>query len=167
MRRTLSVQMFNVHVVPVRSDNYAYILAETSSKQCVVIDPYDADKMLSTVKSHGLSCQAVLTTHKHHDHAGGNAAFVAALPVPVYGGDEETARRRAALAPRQHTRAREESGCCGMACGISRKRDCVSAANRDPASVANKDLVSGANAGRRCPGNVTGGHSSISRTGEF
>ena len=86
----VSVDMakFHVHIVPVLSDNYAYILRENKSTKCLVVDPAEARTVLDEVKRLGLTCEGVLTTHHHNDHAGGNADIVAALNVPVHGGEE-------------------------------------------------------------------------------
>jgi hypothetical protein len=58
--------------VPVRSDNYAYLLVDDASKMAAAIDPYDVGKVVSAAQQHGVSIVSSLTTHHHHDHAGGN-----------------------------------------------------------------------------------------------
>lgn len=64
--------------VPVRSDNYAYLLIDDSGTAAVV-DPYDVQKVTDALEKEGVSkedVKAVITTHHHDDHAGGNKAFV-------------------------------------------------------------------------------------------
>lgn len=80
-----------VHLVPVLTDNYAYILAETASGKALVVDPAEADKVMAAASGRGLTVEGVLTTHHHYDHAGGNEDFVRAVPVPVMGGDPSIA----------------------------------------------------------------------------
>lgn len=58
--------------VPVRKDNYAYLLIDESSKTAATVDPYDIAKVTAVAKEHGVNIVAAITTHHHHDHAGGN-----------------------------------------------------------------------------------------------
>ena len=58
--------------VPVRSDNYAYLLIDEESKKAVAVDPYDVSKVLSSVQRLGVDIVACITTHHHDDHSGGN-----------------------------------------------------------------------------------------------
>jgi len=75
--------------VPVRSDNYAYLLIDEPSKKAVAIDPYDVNKVSAAASHEGVQIVGGLTTHHHHDHAGGNKDFAAKFPdVPIYGGSE-------------------------------------------------------------------------------
>ena len=79
-----------LRVVPVQClrDNYAYILVDIKSKLCAVVDPVEPDKVLKNLDT-GLELKAVLTTHHHSDHSGGNAEMARRFPqVPIYGGDE-------------------------------------------------------------------------------
>ena len=62
--------------VPVRSDNYAYLLIDETSNKSAVIDPYDVSKVEAAAAKEGVSLEAIITTHHHDDHAGGNAEFV-------------------------------------------------------------------------------------------
>jgi hydroxyacylglutathione hydrolase len=75
-----------VAVVPYRADNYAYLLWRRGSKAAVVVDAGEAAPVLSAARERGLSLAAVLSTHHHGDHVGGNAALRRALPeLQVFG----------------------------------------------------------------------------------
>src|SRR5208282_3454033 len=75
------------------SDNYAYLVIDDGSKQCAVVDCAEADKVIAAAKSHGAKIVAVLTTHWHGDHSGGNNGIVARLPgIKVYGASAEGGR---------------------------------------------------------------------------
>ena len=58
--------------VPVRSDNYAYLLVDEESKKAVAVDPYDVPKIASSAQGLGVEIVACITTHHHDDHSGGN-----------------------------------------------------------------------------------------------
>lgn len=66
----------NVYIVPYLDDNYGYILEDRKTGELAIIDGADPEAIFNTLEHHELSTQdikAVLTTHKHWDHAGGNA----------------------------------------------------------------------------------------------
>ncbi|MGH8014148.1 MAG: hydroxyacylglutathione hydrolase [Candidatus Binataceae bacterium] len=80
-------------VVPQLSDNYAYLVADDASMEYGVVDCSEADKVLAAVKQHGLKLVAVLPTHWHPDHVGGNQDLVRAIPgLRVYGARAEGGR---------------------------------------------------------------------------
>ena len=67
--------------VPVRSDNYAYLLI-SDSNTVAVVDPYDVSKVSAALEQEGVKAEDVkyvITTHHHDDHAGGNKEFVSGL----------------------------------------------------------------------------------------
>jgi hydroxyacylglutathione hydrolase len=79
--------------VPQLSDNYAYLVVDDTAKQCGVVDCAEADKVLAEVKRRGLELIAVLPTHWHFDHVGGNEDLVRAIPgLRVYGARGERGR---------------------------------------------------------------------------
>jgi hydroxyacylglutathione hydrolase len=72
------------------SDNYAYLVIDDGSKECAVVDCAEADKVIAAAKSHGAKIVAVLTTHWHGDHSGGNHDMASRLPgIKVYGASAE------------------------------------------------------------------------------
>ncbi|KAF8337555.1 beta-lactamase-like protein [Cantharellus anzutake] len=76
--------------VPVRSDNYAYLLVDESTKKAAAVDPYDVKKVDDAALEAGVHIEAIITTHHHHDHSGGNEEFVRKHPgTPVYGGSKQ------------------------------------------------------------------------------
>lgn len=82
-----------VTIVPQLSDNFAYLVSDDASKQCAVVDCAEAGKVLNEVKRLGLKLAAVLTTHWHPDHSGGNEDLVRAVPgLIVYGARAEGGR---------------------------------------------------------------------------
>ena len=58
--------------VPFLADNYAYVLVDHATRECAAIDPADPYGVKDLCDRLELNLTAILTTHKHHDHAGGN-----------------------------------------------------------------------------------------------
>ncbi len=81
--------------VPCLSDNYAYLIVAEGRNDAVVVDPSEAEPVLQILAAEGLKLVAILNTHHHWDHVGGNEALVAKLgPLPVYGHTSSLAERR-------------------------------------------------------------------------
>ncbi|KAF9452881.1 hydroxyacylglutathione hydrolase [Macrolepiota fuliginosa MF-IS2] len=74
--------------VPVREDNYAYLLIDEPSNKAAAVDPYDVPKVTAAADKLGVSIIAAITTHHHFDHSGGNNAKK--YPgTPIYGGSHQ------------------------------------------------------------------------------
>lgn len=67
--------------VPVREDNYAYLLMDDSCNKAAAVDPYDVAKVSAAAERHGVSIVAAITTHHHFDHSGGNSVRTCASPL--------------------------------------------------------------------------------------
>ncbi len=79
--------------VPQLTDNYAYLVADEASREATVIDCAEADTVLDEVKRRGLKLVAVLSTHWHGDHTGGNTALAARVAgIRIYGARAEGGR---------------------------------------------------------------------------
>jgi hydroxyacylglutathione hydrolase len=71
--------MLQVQAVRAFDDNYIWVLDEDKAAVAIV-DPGDADPVLSYLQQTHQSVSAVLITHKHYDHVGGIAQIKAAYP---------------------------------------------------------------------------------------
>lgn len=78
------------HIVPVRAftDNYIWVIHD--QYHAAVVDPGDAKPVLAFLQRKSLKLIAILNTHHHNDHVGGNAALLREFPVPVYGPGSES-----------------------------------------------------------------------------
>jgi hydroxyacylglutathione hydrolase len=74
-----------IDIFPVRAfrDNYIWIIHNQHS--AVIIDPGDALPVITYLRQQKLQPVAILCTHHHNDHTGGNAALVQKFAIPVYG----------------------------------------------------------------------------------
>ncbi|KAJ3322549.1 hypothetical protein HDV06_002926 [Boothiomyces sp. JEL0866] len=80
-------KMLKVTPIPIFKDNYAYLLHCTKTNLSALIDPAEPIPAMAAVKDTKLD--AILTTHHHNDHAGGNAKVVQTYPgIKVYAADE-------------------------------------------------------------------------------
>ena len=81
--------MNDLQVHPVRAfqDNYVWTL--TYGGNAAVVDPGEAGPVLAFLRAHKLNLTAILNTHHHADHVGGNAELLEHYPVPVYGPHDE------------------------------------------------------------------------------
>jgi hydroxyacylglutathione hydrolase len=72
-------------IIPIRAfqDNYIWCLRRGSS--AVVVDPGDARPVLEYLSKERLQLDAILTTHHHSDHVGGNTELLSQYNVPVFG----------------------------------------------------------------------------------
>ena len=79
-----------LNIVPVRAftDNYIWIIH--NHRHAAVVDPGDAVPVLDFLQHKDLQLVAILNTHHHNDHVGGNAALLKEFPVPVYGPAQES-----------------------------------------------------------------------------
>jgi hydroxyacylglutathione hydrolase len=84
--------MNSFEIVPLRAfaDNYIWTLRD--SKCAAVVDPGDARPVLDYLEREQLDLVAILNTHHHADHVGGNAALLGRWKVPVFGPDDERIR---------------------------------------------------------------------------
>lgn len=71
--------------IPCLSDNYAYLLVRDGSRDAVVIDPSESEPVIAAIEREGLNLVAIVATHHHPDHVGGNEGLRARYgELPVY-----------------------------------------------------------------------------------
>jgi hydroxyacylglutathione hydrolase len=78
--------MLSVTPICCHRDNYAYLVRDPVSGDAAVVDPSDADTVIRAVLDAGARPVAVLCTHHHSDHVGGNLAVARQWPqIRIYG----------------------------------------------------------------------------------
>ena len=80
--------MAKLDVIPVRAfaDNYVWTIRDDT--RAAVVDPGDAAPVVDYLQRERLELVAILNTHHHADHVGGNAELLRRWPVPVFGPDD-------------------------------------------------------------------------------
>jgi hydroxyacylglutathione hydrolase len=82
-----------VVIIPVLSDNYAYLLIDESVNHAAIIDPSEAGPVLEAIAREKVELVAILNTHHHFDHTGGNEELARAHPgVDIIGYEPDRAR---------------------------------------------------------------------------
>ncbi|MCO6433843.1 hydroxyacylglutathione hydrolase [Nitrosomonas nitrosa] len=77
-------------IYPVRAfkDNYIWVIRD--QHYAAIVDPGDAVPVMAYLQQQNLQPIAILNTHHHHDHTGGNIALLTAFALPVYGPAKES-----------------------------------------------------------------------------
>ena len=78
--------------IPLLRDNYGYLLVCQKTNTAGIIDPSEADPVLRKIEQEKVTLKAILNTHHHRDHTGGNEGLLAAHKVRVYGHKSDRAR---------------------------------------------------------------------------
>ncbi|MEI6896417.1 MAG: hydroxyacylglutathione hydrolase [Psychromonas sp.] len=71
--------MVHVLTIPSFNDNYIWLIKDSQSQHCIVVDPGDASPVLEIIKSQALILDAILLTHKHYDHIDGVTTLLSTL----------------------------------------------------------------------------------------
>lgn len=77
--------MNTITIIPIRAFQDNYIWCLRTGTVAVVVDPGNADPVLDYLSSEKLQLAAILTTHHHGDHVGGNTKLLTKYNVPVFG----------------------------------------------------------------------------------
>jgi hydroxyacylglutathione hydrolase len=71
--------------IPMLRDNYAYLLVCEKTKASAMVDPSEAEPGLQRIEQEQVKLEAILNTHHHRDHTGGNEGILAKHTAEVYG----------------------------------------------------------------------------------
>uniref|UniRef100_A0A8C8LUJ6 Metallo-beta-lactamase domain-containing protein n=1 Tax=Oncorhynchus tshawytscha TaxID=74940 RepID=A0A8C8LUJ6_ONCTS len=72
--RAQPMELNGIKIMPISvlSDNYSYLVIDMASSVAVVVDPADPQTVQAVLEEEGVMLEAILCTHKHWDHSGGN-----------------------------------------------------------------------------------------------
>ncbi|KAG0124149.1 putative hydroxyacylglutathione hydrolase [Tuber indicum] len=75
------------------SDNYSYLIIDDKTKDAMIVDPAHPPEVLPVlgkeISENGINLKAIINTHHHHDHAGGNNGILEKYPqLQVLGGKD-------------------------------------------------------------------------------
>lgn len=71
--------------IPLLKDNYGYLLICEASNQAAIVDPSEGEPVWRRVQEEGVDLVAILNTHHHRDHTGGNEYLLQKGRLEVYG----------------------------------------------------------------------------------
>lgn len=71
--------------IPLLKDNYGYLLICEKTRQAGIVDPSEGEPVWRRVQDEGVHLKAILNTHHHRDHTGGNEYLLRQKPLEVYG----------------------------------------------------------------------------------
>ena len=81
-----------IRLVPLLSDNYAYLLNDPASGEAAVVDPSEAGPVLAALQETGWRLKHILNTHHHPDHTAGNHELKQATGAHVAGPEKDRHR---------------------------------------------------------------------------
>lgn len=85
--------MMQIERFPAFTSNYLFVLHDPDRHTAAVVDPGDAHVILAALHELGAELVAILNTHHHADHVGGNRELLQRYPqAMVYGGAGDRGR---------------------------------------------------------------------------
>ena len=80
-----------IEVLPIKafSDNYIWVIKNTKTNYCLLVDPGQSEPVLSFLSEQELILEAIIITHKHADHVGGVNEILKTYSVPTFGPHKE------------------------------------------------------------------------------
>ena len=71
--------------IPLLRDNYGYLIVCPKTHAAAIVDPSEAGPVSRRVQQENVALVAILNTHHHRDHTGGNDGLLASGKLDVYG----------------------------------------------------------------------------------
>lgn len=84
--------MLTIDCLPSLTDNYTYLLHESSSGETAAIDPSEPEPVLAALAKNDWQLTYVFNTHHHNDHVGGNLQLKQATGCKIVGAATDQTR---------------------------------------------------------------------------
>lgn len=81
-----------IHQIPLLRDNYGYLVVCEKTNQAAIVDPSEADPVLRRIEQENVESVAILNTHHHRDHTGGNEGILAKYKLKVFAHKSDQSR---------------------------------------------------------------------------
>jgi hydroxyacylglutathione hydrolase len=78
--------------IPLLRDNYGYLLVCPKTHTAAIVDPSESEPVLRRLQQENVALVAILNTHHHRDHTGGNDGLLAGGKLDVYGHKSDQGR---------------------------------------------------------------------------
>jgi hydroxyacylglutathione hydrolase len=78
--------------IPLLRDNYGYLIICQKTNDAAIVDPSEAEPVWRRVEQEKVALKAILNTHHHRDHTGGNEGLLAKQSLEVYGHKSDQGR---------------------------------------------------------------------------
>jgi hydroxyacylglutathione hydrolase len=78
--------------IPLLRDNYGYLVVCQKTNTAGIVDPSEAEPVWRRVELEKVTLTAILNTHHHRDHTGGNEGLQAKQSLEVYGHKSDQGR---------------------------------------------------------------------------
>lgn len=84
--------MIKIEIIPALNDNYIFLLINESEKKAVVVDPTLATPVIEYCEKLDYNIEAILNTHHHIDHVGGNKEIQNYFNCPIFAHEQDQHR---------------------------------------------------------------------------
>jgi hydroxyacylglutathione hydrolase len=78
--------------IPLLRDNYGYLIICPQTRNAGIVDPSEAEPVWRRAEQEEVKLIAILNTHHHRDHTGGNEGLLAKESLEVYGHKSDSGR---------------------------------------------------------------------------
>ena len=79
-------------LVDLLRDNYGYLIVCQKTNTAAIVDPSESEPVLRRIEQENVTLTAILNTHHHRDHTGGNEGLLAGNKLEVYGHKSDQGR---------------------------------------------------------------------------
>jgi hydroxyacylglutathione hydrolase len=90
--RSKEKSIMKIVQIPLLRDNYGYLIICQKTNTAGIVDPSEAEPVLPRVELEKVTLKAILNTHHHRDHTGGNEGLLAKQSLEVYGHKSDQGR---------------------------------------------------------------------------